>query len=213
MIILNRNITTKEHRNWWKKRKIDWEQAYLSTWNHPHRQAILYMLSQIHWKSLIEIGVGAGGNLKAIIKNLPGKQLGGIDISEDAIVSCKKTFPNGVFFACPADDILMSDKSTDVALSDMMYIYVSPRDIKKHLKELKRITRNYVVLCEFHHTNPIKRFIFLLKSGFHIYNWNKLLKKNGFYDILTYKLTADDWPGSKKHEDFCSVFLAKVPQK
>jgi ubiquinone/menaquinone biosynthesis C-methylase UbiE len=213
MIFLDRNITTKEHQKWWKNRKINWETAYLDTWNHPHRRVILHMLNEIEWRSLIEIGVGAGANLKAIIKNLQGKQLGGIDISDGAIVSCKKTFPNGIFFVSKADDILMSDKSTDVTLVDMVYIYVQPRHIKKHLKELIRITRNYVVICEFHHKNPIKRFIFLLKSGLHIHNWDKLLKKSGFYDIISMKLTKDDWPESKKHEDYCSVFLAKVPKK
>lgn len=204
--------STEEHKKYWKNRKIDWKISYLDTWDHPHRKVLVYMLSRIPWISLVEIGCGSGANLKQIIKTLPNKQLGGIDINKDAINLAKETFKGGLFFICSADNIMMSDKSTDILLSDMTLIYVDNWNIKKYLKEIKRITRKYVVLCEFHHSNWFMRIWLKWTSGYNAYNWKKLLQDNDFYDIIEYKLSEEDWPGGNPQKTFGSIFVAKVPK-
>lgn len=205
--------STKEHKKYWKDRKIDWNQAYLSTWDHPHRKVLAYMLKQIPWYSLVEIGCGSGPNLMQIVQNIPGKQLGGIDINKDAIELAKKTFKGGVFFTCSADDIMMSDKSADVVLSDMTLIYVDNWNIKKYIKEIKRVARKYVVLCEFHHKSWFKRMWLKLTSGYNAYDWNKILTDADFYDIIEYRLSEQDWPGGNPQKTFGNIFIAKVPTK
>lgn len=202
--------STKDHTEYWQKRQIDWKESYLSTWNHPHRSAIIWMLKGITFYSLWEVGVGGGANLIKILKELPGKQLGGSDVSEDAIALCKETFKDGLFHVEPGNNLLMSDKSVDVVLSDMTLIYVSPKDIDSYLKEFKRVGRLYVVLCEFHSKSWWKR----LKArfgGYHVHNYRRLLKKHGYYDVLIQHLPEALWPGTDNNTEFRTIITARIP--
>lgn len=204
--------TTNHQRNWWQKRKIDWTKDYLSTWNHPHRFLITEILKTFNWFSLIEIGCGAGENLVNILKAIPDKQLGGIDINPDAIEVAKQSFVGGIFKVCPADDVMMSDKSTDVILSDACLIYVSSWDIKRHIREVKRIARTHIIFCELHSTNWWKRLKMKFSSGYNVYNYKTLLTKMGFYDISLFKIPKELWPGTP-WEEYGWIILAKVPKR
>lgn len=208
-----RRYSTKNHLNWWKNRKIDWKESYLDTWNHPHRRCITGILRTLHWLSLVEIGCGPAPNLIAILKEFKGVQLGGVDVNPEAIALAKKTFNDGLFKVCSGDDVMLSDKSTDVSLTDMCLIYVGPRKIHKYIEEMKRISRNYVVLCEFHSSNPLRRLWIKLGTGHHAYNYFKLLSKHGFYDIMSYRFTEEDWPDSPKYNNIRHIFVARVPKR
>ena len=207
-----RRYTTKQHFQWWKNRKIDWQKEYNATWNHPHRFLISSLLSTFNWVSLIEVGCGSGANLINITQNIKDKQLGGVDINSDAIALAEKTFVGGIFKVCPADDVMMSDKSTDVTLTDMTLIYVSPLKIRKHLTELKRITRNYVILCEFNSESWWERLKLRLSTGYHAHDYGKLLRDLGFNDIMKYKIPDEMWPGAK-NDKFRFIIKAKVPRR
>lgn len=208
-----RNYTTDQHQKWWSKRQINWKSSYLDTWNHPHRHCISAILAGFSWLSLIEIGCGPGPNLINILKRFKNRQLGGIDVNKEAIELAKKTFTDGLFKVCPGNDVMLSDKSTDVSLTDMTLIYVGPFRIDSYIEELKRITRNHIVLCEFHSTNPFKRIWLKIFSGYNAYNYRKLLTKHGFYDILSYKLTPEDWPDGTHQKEFGYIFMARVPKR
>lgn len=213
MNFLGLNIkNTRYWSRWWENRKIDWDQSYLKTWNHPHRFIITSLLGTFDWYSLYEVGCGAGANLVNILKFLPNKQLGGSDINPDAIELCKKTFKGGLFKVENAGDIGMSDKSVDVILSDMVYIYVDNFSINKYIRELRRVARKEIVLCEFYEKNPIKRIFLYFKTKYHFHDWLKILKKNGFYDITMIKLPASAWPGGLQ-EKYCYLIKAKSPKR
>lgn len=192
--------STKEHKEYWKNRKIDWKTAYLDTWNHPHRELIVSALKQMQWFSLWEVGCGPGANLVKIVKELPGRQVGGSDISEDAIELAQKTFVGGKFHVESVEDLLLSDNAVDVVLSDATLIYIGPRKIHKVMNELTRVARNYVVLCEFHSTNWFKKLMFRWKSGYNAYDYKKLLEKYGYFDILIVKIPKEFWPGTPWQE-------------
>jgi len=204
--------TTKTHKKYWEERKIDWQKEYLDTWNHPHRNLIVEVLKNIAWGSILEIGCASGPNLAKIVKEIPGRQVGGVDISEDAINLAQNTFQGGFFKVNSADDIMMSDKSTDVILSDMTLIYVAPKDIDRYVKEIKRLARNYILLCEFHSDSLLNRLNLKINSGYNAYNWQKLLKKHGFRDIALHKITEKEWPGGNPQKTFGYLILAKVPK-
>jgi len=201
--------TTKEHAKYWKDRKIDWNKEYLSTWNHPHRYFITSILAQLNWVSLIEVGCGAGANLVNIIKQIEGKQVGGIDINPDAIELAQNTFKGGMFKVSQLNDIILSDDSTDVVLSDMVYIYVGRWKIDEYIKEIQRITRNYVVLCEFHSESLWERFKLKWTSGYNAYNWKRLLEKHDFVDIKVYKLPDEAWPGQDPKTNLRRIIVAR----
>lgn len=208
-----RNFTTSQWEGWWENRKIDWKAHYLDTWNHPHRFMISNLLKEFQWMSLLEVGCGAGANLVNILRHFPNKQLGGTDINPDAIKLAMETFKGALFKVCPAHDIIMSDSSTDVVLTDMTLIYSGPWKIKKTLKEIRRVARLYVVFSEFHSENPLERFWLRLTSGYHAHNYRKLLDELGFYDIMLVKVPADAWPGADARQKFRYLVVAKVPRR
>lgn len=209
MRILN---STKKWAEWWQKRKIDWDKSYLQTWNHPHRALTIGILKTFNWISLLEIGCGAGANLVSIVKNFEHKQIGGVDINADAIETARNTLKGAILKVGPGDDVMMSDKSADVILTDMFLIYVGPRQIHKYIKEIKRLSRSHVILCEFHEKSFWKRLWIRYNSGYFIYDYHKLLEKHGFYDIISYKIPKDLWPGGLQ-EKIGYIIKAKTPQR
>ena len=201
---------TKEHSDYWCRRKIDWKVSYLDTWKHPHREMISYALTRFNWISLIEVGVGGGANLMNIMKHFKGKQLGGIDVNVDAIELAQKTFAGGYFKVGSVDDIMMSDDSADVVLSDMTLIYVS--NIDKAINEIKRIARRHIVLCELHSASFYDRVKLKWTSGYHAYDYKKLLGKHGFEDIQLVKIPPEVWDG-KPQKPFGYIIIAKTPTR
>lgn len=187
--------TTKQHSAYWKNRDIDWNQAYTATTMHPHRDLILKQLSEWNFGSLFEAGCASGPNLLRIQKAFPHVQLGGCDISDSAIATAQTLLGDKVMLqADPVDKIFHSDKTTDILLTDACLIYIGHDIIDNVLREFKRVTRKHLLLVEFHSTSPIKRLGLKLATGYNAYNYEKLLKKHGFYDIEITKL-PDLWDG------------------
>ena len=171
------------------------------------------VLDQLYWKSLIEIGVGAGANLVNILKHLKDKQVWGIDINPDAIETAKKAIPNAFLKVGRVEDIPMSDDASDVVLTDMTLIYQSPRKIVQALKEIRRIGRNYVVFCEFHHESWWQRFKLRWTKGYYAYDYKKLLTKADFYDIIIQRIPPQGWDGHEPQKTFATIITAKVPKR
>lgn len=209
-----RRWRTKQHQGYWRDRKINWQDHYTSTWDIPRRHLLVQILKTFHWLSLIEVGVGGGANLVAIAKAIGrGVQLGGIDINPDAIAHTRTLFAgHGIFSVCKADDIMMSDKSTDVVLSDMIYIYVNGKDIDRHMKEAARIGRNHVVFHEFYTQSWWERLKLKATSGYTAHDWKKVLERNDFYDIIIYKI-PEEMCGGDTQKKFSHIIKAKVPQR
>lgn len=209
--------TTNEHIKFWRERKIDWGQSYSSTWNHPHRQMVIDALRKFQWRSIYEVGCASGPNLIRIKREFPGAQVGGIDPSEDAINFARATFGSGSLFDVgTGENMMLSDRMTDVVLSDMALIYVGPKNIEKYLKEMRRIARARVVLVEFYHPNFLKRLLLWWKTGYYAHDYRALLTKLGFYDIEFKKITPELWPeadgrpGGEPQKTFGWVISAKL---
>lgn len=204
---------TEKHKKYWQERKIDWKKSYLDTHNHPHRKMIVSALGQFNWTSLVEVGCGPGANLVNIIRHFPNKQLGGIDINKEAIDLARKTLTGANLKVSSVEDIMMSDNATDVVLSDMCLIYIDPSNIDKVIKEIKRIVRSNIILCEFHHKNWFKRLVFRWKTGYNAYNYKQLLEKHGFYDIRMFKIPPKLWEGGEPQKTFGYLIIAKKPPR
>src|SRR3990167_2786631 len=209
-----RNYSTNQWANWWKARspRMNW-QAEMNTYNHPHRLLICNFLRMMSWNTLLEVGFGGGANLVLIAQVFKGRKLCGTEINKEALAFVKTKFKGLDVRECPITDIFMSDKGVQVTLTDMVLIYVGPSNIMKALGELKRVTTDYVLLCEFHHKNWFKRQWLRIRTGYQSYDYTKLLVKLGFYDIVTHKLSLKDWPDAKNNHDFRTIILAKVPKR
>jgi len=201
--------STKQFSEWWRKRKADWQFHHLSTWNHPHRGLIVQALKSFPWFSLWEIGCGAGANLVRLVKELPGHQLGGSDINADMIELARKTLTGARFHCENITDMLLSDNSVDVMLSDATLIYVDPFTIKKVLHEMVRSARIAVVLVEFHSTSWWERLLFRLRTGYNIYNYQKLLEDEGCFDTQMYKIPKEIWD-DKEWSRYGHIIISKI---
>ena len=132
---------TQYWKKWWAKRQIDWDASYFNI-DHPHRMRILQALSNFKFKTVFEVGCGAGANLHLIEKYFKGAHVGGYDISPDAIAMAKKKLtPKSILDVGSATDIYVSSKGSDMLISDMCYIYLDKPNFRKALIEAKRVAR------------------------------------------------------------------------
>jgi ubiquinone/menaquinone biosynthesis C-methylase UbiE len=201
--------TTEKHKAYWSQRKIDWKEAYASTWNHPHRQMIVDALRGMKFTQLLELGCASGPNLIRITKEFPGVQVGGIDISADAIETARGILPpNAVLDVGSADNCFFADKCTDVVLADACLIYLGPEKIDQVMKEMRRVARKHVVLVEFHEPSWWRRLAVWWKSGYFAYDYEKLLKKHGFWDIEIKRIPEEVW--GYPWSTFGAVITAKI---
>lgn len=207
--------TTKQHETYWRDRKIDWKVSYLDTHSHPHRHLISSILGELEWGSLLEVGCGPGANLVNILHTLKHRefQLGGIDINEDAIKLAQEVFKGGFFKVCPVTDIMMSDSSVDVILSDMTLIYLGGKDIDTAIQEIKRVGRHFVLFSELHSDSFWRRLMLYLRTGYFAHNYKKLLEKHDFYDVRMVKIPPEAWEGGEPQKSFGYFILAKIPKR
>ena len=188
---------TSQHETYWRERKADWEASYGQTINHPHRDLIIKKLKEIEFGSLLEIGCNCGPNLLRIQKEFPRVELGGVDINADSIAIAKRLLPAHELRleTRSADNIYFSDKSIDVLLTDATLIYIGPDKINKVMGEIARIARKNVILCEFQTRDILKQIACWWKGGYYARDYEKLLKKFGFYDIEIEKIPVGSWQG------------------
>ena len=92
----------------------------------------------------------------------------------------------------------------------MVLIYITPNKIEKYLTELKKVARSYVVLCELHSEKWWQRLAVKWEEGYNVYNWNKLLEKNEFYDISLFKIPKEMWE-SDLQQKYGYIIVAKIP--
>lgn len=185
-----------DSEKYWRARNINWNDAYFNP-RHPHRILILREMMRFNFKSVFEIGCGAGANLVNIYNVFKGAEIGGTDINEQAIETARKNLPYAKDLEVgTADDIFFSDKSIDVIITDATLLYVNPFKIKKVVKEMARVARNGIVLCEPFRYKAWQRWYLWWAEGLFLHNYPKLLKRAGFYDIKMLKITKEFWPDS-----------------
>ena len=189
---------------------MNWHADYSKTWDHPHRNVIVEAFRQFRFGSVCEVGCASGPNLVRLFKEWPRLEIGGVDVSESAIACAREIFPKGIFDVRPMDDLFFSDSSVDMVLSDMAAIYVSPLRIGAAVKEIGRIARKGVVLCEFYHPSRWRRIALWLATGYFAHDWPKILEQNDFYDITIRKLKEEEWPGGYPQSIYGYVFSAKT---
>lgn len=184
----------------WATRKVNWKEQYFTP-DHPHRQLLIRAISQFQFGSVLEVGCGAGANLALIKRVWPKTQIAGFDINPDAIKTCKELFTQFDHFDVgEATSFFMSDKSTDIIITDACLMYVNSATLDRAIEEIKRVARKHVVFCEFHSESWLDRFKARFQGTRHtsqkyyVHDYKKLLTKHGFYDIQFMKI--NNWPAA-----------------
>ena len=90
-------MNLSKNDKFWTNRKIDWESHYWNL-NHPMRQEIIRIMKNYsRFRSVLEIGCGAGANLFNIRKAFKDTMVAGCDINSDAIKIAKEKFKEHTF--------------------------------------------------------------------------------------------------------------------
>jgi ubiquinone/menaquinone biosynthesis C-methylase UbiE len=204
--------STKRWTDWWRNRVCDWQQAYGSTTDHPHRELIVNAIKERGKPiTILEGGCATAPNLVCILKKFPDVKVGGFDVSPSAVSIAAQTIPSGHFLESDITNFFYSTKCTSVFLTDACLIYVGKEKIKSVLKEIARITYDYVVFCEFHSTSWLERLGLKLTSGYNAHNYQKLLQSAGYFDIQIKKIPKATWPGMP-WERFGYIISARCPR-
>ena len=136
-------------KQFWQERKSQRIYEYLNTVNHPHRKLITDELKKFEpFKSLLEIGCGAGANLVNIHKEFPNVCLAGIDINHIAILKAQEQLPDVILIEASVENIPFADKVFDVVLSSALLIYIDIGRIKQVIEEMIRVCRKGFILIE-----------------------------------------------------------------
>jgi ubiquinone/menaquinone biosynthesis C-methylase UbiE len=105
---------------------------------------LLGFLKGIDIDSILDVGCGEGFTLGKLKEHGIGKKHTGIDAAKDAIVLGKKENPNLNLSIGDIYNLKFKDKSFDLVISTEVLEHLA--DPKKALRELKRISKKYVLL-------------------------------------------------------------------
>lgn len=194
----------ERERDDWGKGRDDWIESYRDSWDHPHRPFLIEKISKFSPNTILEIGCNCGPNLYMLAKKFPNAEIRGIDINSMAVQKgnewlAQEGITNVKLLEGKADELAQfPDKSVDVVFTDAVLIYVGPDKIKKVIKAMIRITRQALILMEWHSFEPERKD----PNGLGVYHlgcWKRdyvaLLKQFVPEEqIQVAKITADIWP-------------------
>lgn len=196
-------FSTKMEEFFWKFRHLidkTWAESYLSkqSINHPHRKILIDKISNFFpFENVLEIGCASGPNLYLLAQKFPNAKFYGIDISDRAINTGRKFFDNkninNVFLETSKFEgiRIFRDKSMDIVFTDAVLIYEGPKEIDLVIKEMVRIAKKAIILCE-QHSNFSRHYF----DNHWIHSYNLLFEKFLPKDkIKMYKIPSAIWGG------------------
>ena len=195
-------IGDKSDEFFWKYKSyfsLDWRNGYLdlNTEIHPHRKILLKKLTRPYlFDSILEVGCANGTNLRMINKKIPDIKLEGIDINKKALKEganiLKRDNILNITLKYQSAKNLSSYGSGqfDAVFCDAVLMYMGPNNINKVLKEMVRISKKSVIICE-QHTNGNSFY-----NDKWIHNFDFLLKNTpGIQSVNFYSISDDIWSG------------------
>lgn len=159
---LDKILGTKSDEWSWKFRHFfdkEWAKSYISesAIKHPHRKLLVDEISKFFpFESVLELGSASGANLFLLSEKYPNVKFYGIDVSKKAIKEgqtffTQKGLKNVILSTSSITDLKnFEDKSMDIVFSDAALIYIGKEKIDDILKEIVRVARRGIVLCEQH---------------------------------------------------------------
>jgi len=149
----------QDDKKYWRDRIADWNQAYGTTINHPHRNSLMEVLREIEFDSVLEIGCNIAPNLQRIKNEFKRIRLAGCDINEQSIISARKILPaEANLWVSEASELPFDDKSYDLVITDAILIYIDKKEIEKVRDEMLRVARKGIVMVEWQSNREDKIF-------------------------------------------------------
>ena len=137
-----------------------------------------YLLNNLQFESLLEVGCGEGYLLKKLETRLQGVDLLASDISPEIIAEAELLIPKVPKLVASAYDLPLEDKSRDIVLACEVMEHVE--EPYKLLVEAKRVARKHCIFSVPH--EPWWRIANMMRGKYlndfgntpgHIQHWNK----------------------------------------
>lgn len=184
----------------------DWIKECWDSRNTPHRHFLVEKIANFSpISSILEIGCSCGPNLYLLAKKFPKAKIRGMDINPLAVQEGNELFKNegilNVELSVGRADGLnrFPGKSFDVVFTYSVLIYVSPDKVKKVIEEMLRVSRQALILVEWHNFAPNKDpyalGVYDYNLGYWIRDYIALLKR--FVEekqINVIKIPEEIWP-------------------
>lgn len=159
-----------------------WPTTSLSSTELPYRNQLVSEVtaSSDCIQSVLEIGCGAGPNLRLVRQKIPSARLVGIDINKKAVETAKNYFKtvaddNTVFFVRKAYQLSIFEDSTfDVCFSNAVMVCHPPNDFIRAVKEMLRVTKSTIIFNEFHKDGAIEG---VFNEGRWVYDYASIFKE------------------------------------
>lgn len=129
---------------------------------HRHER-LASVFGKLDFQNAIEVGCGFGWNLAALRDALRGKVFVGCDFSTTQIDKARKVCGDGIKLdIADATSLPYRDQSFDLVYTVTCLQHIPPRKFRRAAKELKRVSRRYIVVLEadrgFAHDSEIRMF-------------------------------------------------------
>jgi len=169
---------------------------------HKHRKFILEAMAKYAPYcdlNVLELGCGAGANLKRIQIRWPWAQVTGIDVSQEAVNEVKSLeWEDGpATFKC--QDIREGkwrNDRYDIILTDAMLISLRPETLRKVLAYCLEAASMALVFCEWHHYGSGG----FIDENHWVHNYLEFFPKA----VIT-KIPPELWPGGGGWEKYGSI--------
>jgi len=150
----NVNVLNYNPKKFWEDRAENYVKEPVLDGGLEAGSKLVDFVNEFGIKSLFEVGVGWGQNLKAVLDRCPGiEKLAGCDISHTMLSKAKEYLGNGasrveLFEADARKGLRFPNNSFDCVLSAGVLMHVPPESIEFVASELKRVARKWVFLSE-----------------------------------------------------------------
>lgn len=158
-------------------------------------------IKELEFDSVLELGCGAGANLWRIKQQFPKCYIQGIDINKDAVSFLESKFYGdftGKVWNGEAEKIYLFNKAVDLILTDACLMYIPPEKIENTVKEMLRVARKYIVMCEWNGEDKL--------DGHWVRDYEKLFKG---HNVKIEKIKG--WSGG--WEDYGSIIIVEIKDK
>lgn len=164
-------------QRFWEKFNQDF---MADTWQHrifPQHYWLEKTIKKLKPKNILEVGCGFGRNLKFLIdRGVASKKLTGVDFSKNLLGKAKVFLKNDKIILKLADakNLPFKEGEFDLVFTHGLLMHVPPKQVKRALGEIVRVSKKWLILIEETREKPGKINYFTF-----IHDYEGLIKEFG----------------------------------
>jgi len=158
-----------------------------------HRVRLCELIAALDAQSCVEVGCADGPNLSILASRLPRCTLSAVDLNRHALRMATERVlaiggSIGVMRRGTADRLPFESQSFDVALSDAVFMYLTPPTAELAIREMRRVARRAMIIHTFadddlahgqlqegNWVHPVGRLLSSIVAGAHVHKERSLL--------------------------------------